>query len=63
MSSESAPEEGVEPGQTPDDSDSSIPWQQRFYQNIWLWAVLAILFWFFSYVVWGWVDLALLPEG
>lgn len=46
-----------------DGSGSSIPWQQRFYQNIWLWALAAILFWFLSYVVWGWVDLMLLPDG
>lgn len=46
-----------------DRSGSSIPWQQRLYQNIWLWAAAAILFWFLSYVVWGWVDLLLLPEG
>ncbi|MDX1568112.1 MAG: hypothetical protein R3223_09955 [Longimicrobiales bacterium] len=63
MSSESAPGEQVEPEQSPDNSGSTIPWQQRLYQNIWLWAVAAILFWFLSYVVWGWVDLALLPEG
>jgi len=47
----------------PPDPDGSIPWQQRLYQNVWLWAAAALLFWLVSYVVWGWVDLLLLPEG
>lgn len=63
MSSTEPPAEESDPGELPDDAGSSIPWQQRFYQNIWLWAVAAILFWFLSYVVWGWVDLMRLPEG
>lgn len=46
-----------------DDSDRPVPWQQRFYQNIWLWAGAALLFWLLSYVVWGWLELVLLPEG
>lgn len=45
------------------DPDASIPWQQRLYQKVWLWAVAAILFWLVSYVIWGWVDLLILPEG
>lgn len=46
-----------------DDPHPPVPWQQRLYQNIWLWAGAALLFWLVSYVVWGWVELVLLPEG
>ncbi len=63
MSSTDLSDEERDPVRDPDDPDSSLPWQQRFYQKIWLWAGAAILFWFLSYVVWGWVDLLLLPEG
>lgn len=63
MSSTDHFEEDRDPATDLDDPDSSLPWQQRFYQNIWLWAGAAILFWFLSYVVWAWVDLLLLPEG
>jgi len=40
-----------------------VPWQQRFYQNIWVWAGAALLFWLVSYVIWGSVELLILPEG
>ena len=56
-------ERGAESSASSDPPDESIPWQQRFYQKIWIWAVAAILFWFLSYVVWGSVELMLLPEG
>lgn len=39
------------------------PWQETIYENVWLWAGVAVLFWFLSYVVWGFVDLALIPGG
>ena len=38
-------------------------WQETLYENVWLWAFVAVLFWFLSYVVWGFVDLMLIPGG
>jgi len=43
--------------------DRQIPRSQQFYESIWLWAGVAILFWVLSYVVWGFVDLISLPPG
>ena len=39
------------------------PWPQRLYESVWLWAAVAVLFWFLSYVVWGMVDLMVIPGG
>lgn len=39
------------------------PWPQRLYESIWLWAGVAILFWVLSYLVWGFIDLTVLPGG
>ena len=46
-----------------DDEGGGRPWQESLYENVWLWAGVAILFWFLSYVVWGFVDLMLLEGG
>lgn len=48
-----------------DDSppDEQAPWPQRLYESVWLWAAVAVLFWFLSYVVWGGVDLLVIPGG
>lgn len=40
-----------------------VPWQQRLFDSIWLLALLAILYFFLSYAVWGLVDLARTPAG
>jgi hypothetical protein len=39
------------------------PLGQRLFESIWVWAAVAILFWFLSYVVWGFVDLTVIPGG
>lgn len=43
--------------------DDRAPLPQRLYESVWLWAAVAVLFWFLSYVVWGFVDLIVLPGG
>lgn len=43
--------------------EGRAPLPQRLYGSIWLWAAVAILFWFLSYVVWGFVDLTVIPGG
>lgn len=43
--------------------DSTPPVMQRLYESIWLWAAVAVLFWILSYVVWGFVDITVLPGG
>lgn len=63
MSPNTSDDSRVDAGTDSDEGDSSTPWQQRLYQRVWLWAGAAILFWLVSYVIWGWVDLLLLPEG
>jgi uncharacterized BrkB/YihY/UPF0761 family membrane protein len=40
-----------------------IPWQQRLFDSIWLLALLALLYFFLSYAVWGLIDLARTPAG
>lgn len=43
--------------------EEPTPLPQQLYESIWLWAAVAILFWILSYVVWGFVDLFVLPGG
>lgn len=43
--------------------EGRAPLPQRLYESIWLWAAVAVLFWFLSYVVWGFVDLTVIPGG
>lgn len=43
--------------------EEQAPWPQRLYGSVWLWAAVAVLFWFLSYVVWGMVDLLVIPGG
>lgn len=40
-----------------------VPWQQRLYENVWLLAILAVVFWAVSYVVWGLMDIFTTPAG
>lgn len=47
----------------PSDMEGDSPLLQRLYDRIWLIAVLAILFWAISYVVWGYVDIWTIPPG
>lgn len=44
-------------------ADERPPLAQRLYESVWLWAAVAVLFWILSYVVWGFVDLVVLPGG
>lgn len=39
------------------------PLMQRLYDRIWLIAVLAILVWAVTYVLWGYVDIWTIPAG
>lgn len=39
------------------------PLLQRLYDNIWLLALAALVFWALSYVVWGMVDVFSVPPG
>jgi len=43
--------------------DGDIPWQQRLFDNIWLLALAAMLYFFLSYALWGLIDLARVPAG
>lgn len=43
--------------------EGRAPVLQRLYESIWLWAAVAVLFWILSYVVWGFVDLTIIPGG
>ncbi len=40
-----------------------IPWPQRLFDNIWLLALAAILFFFLSYIAWGLLDLLSIRGG
>jgi hypothetical protein len=44
-------------------NDLNVPWTQRLYESIWVWAAVAILFWVLSYLVWGFIDLISIPAG
>lgn len=39
------------------------PLLQRLYDRIWLLALLALLFWALSYLVWGLLDIFSIPPG
>ena len=39
------------------------PFLQRAYDNIWLLALAALLFWAVSYVLWGLLDILAVPAG
>lgn len=43
--------------------DGDVPWQQRLFDNIWLLAIAAMLYFFLSYALWGLIDLARVPAG
>lgn len=42
---------------------SPIPWIQQIYDNPWLLAGAAIVFFVLSYIVWGVTDLLTIPAG
>lgn len=39
------------------------PLAQRLYDRIWLLALVALLFWTLSYIVWGLADIFSIPPG
>lgn len=39
------------------------PWPQQIYDNPWLLAGAAIVFFVLSYIVWGVIDLLTIPTG
>lgn len=43
--------------------ESDVPWIQKLYDRIWLIALVALVFFFLSYVVWGVLDIMMIPEG
>jgi|GEM_PF-468705 len=43
------------------EQDSDAPFMQRLYDRIWLLALLAVLFWAVSYLLWGWLDIVSIP--
>jgi uncharacterized BrkB/YihY/UPF0761 family membrane protein len=47
----------------PGSPQRDVPWQQRLFDSIWLLALLALLYFFLSYAVWGLIDLARVPAG
>jgi len=40
-----------------------VPWIQKLYDRIWLIGLAALLFFFLAYVVWGVIDIIMVPEG
>lgn len=44
-------------------SDEQIPFMQRLYNRIWLLAIVALVFFALSYVVWGLMDIYSVPVG
>lgn len=43
--------------------EGDVPWQQRLFDNIWLLAIAAMLYFFLSYALWGLIDLARVPAA
>lgn len=43
--------------------DDPIPFMQRLYNNIWVLAATALLFFALSYVAWGVADIFSVPVG
>jgi len=39
------------------------PWGQRLFNSIWILALLAMLYFFLSYVLWGLIDLWRTPPA
>lgn len=44
-----------------EETGADAPWPQRLMDNIWLLAAAALVFWLLSYVVWGLIDVAMVP--
>ena len=40
-----------------------VSWPQRLLDRVWLLALVAILYWALSYIVWGIVDILAVPMG
>ena len=47
----------------PGSPERDVPWQQRLFDNIWLLAIAAMLYFFLSYALWGLIDLARVPAA
>ncbi|MCU4741306.1 hypothetical protein [Natronoglomus mannanivorans] len=43
--------------------DEQMPFMQRLYNRIWLLAIVALVFFTLSYVVWGLIDIYTVPMG
>lgn len=43
--------------------ESQPPLPKRLYDSIWLLAVVALVFWALTYVVWGLIDVFSVPAG
>jgi len=46
-----------------DPGTTDPPLAQRLYDRIWVLALVALLFWALTYVVWGLLDIASVPTG
>lgn len=46
-----------------DKSADDVSWPQRLLDRVWLLALVAILYWALSYIVWGIVDILAVPMG
>ena len=44
-------------------AEEEIPFMQRLYNNVWLLALTALLFFALSYVAWGLIDIYTVPAG
>jgi hypothetical protein len=45
------------------DNTEDIPWPQRLLDSIWILALAAIVFWALAYIVWGVIDILVVPLG
>lgn len=45
------------------ESDEGSPWPQQLLDSIWLLAMAAILYWALVYIVWGVIEILVVPMG
>lgn len=45
------------------ENTEEIPWPQRLLDSIWILALAAIVFWALAYIVWGVIDIVVVPLG
>lgn len=46
-----------------DESEGGVPWPQQLLDSVWLLAMAAVLYWAIVYLMWGAIEILVVPMG